>query len=236
MNRILNNRYHPPCACGGQREWSRIAHLNMTDPSQNCPSNWTLRSSPVRGCGKSTTSCDSAFFPPNGHRYSRVCGRVIAYQYGTPDAFYYSIRSGRNIDQVYMAGVSLTHGAVGARQHIWSFIAAISELDPQRISQKCSCSDTSHNWAFTTPSFVGNDYFCDTGNRGPGWSYTAYYPDDPLWDGGGCGSRSSCCEFNNPPWFCKELPLPTSDDIEIRNCGNDRREDVIITSMDIYVL
>ena len=23
-------------------------------------------------------------------------------------------------------------------------------------------------------------------------------------------------EFNNPPWFCKQLPEPTTEDIEIR--------------------
>ena len=38
-----------------------------------------------------------------------------------------------------------------------------------------------------------------------------YYPDnDPLWDGEGCGPTSICCDFNNPPWFCKTLPQPTS--------------------------
>ena len=26
-----------------------------------------------------------------------------------------------------------------------------------------------------------------------------------LWDGEKCGLTSTCCEFNNPPRFCKEL-------------------------------
>ena len=188
-----------------------------------------------------TTSCDSAFYSSNGQNYSRVCGSVIAYQYGTPAAFYWSIINSKpSLDQLYIAGVSLTHGAVGARQHIWSFVAAMGELDVHlsHLVNKCSCTDTRHNWearGYTTPSFVGNDYFCDTGNRGPSFSHTTYYPDDPLWDGEGCGSISSCCEFNSPPWFCKELPLPTSDDIDIRNCGGNSDEDVIITSLDIYV-
>jgi hypothetical protein len=30
----------------------------------------------------------------------------------------------------------------------------------------------------------------------------------------------ACCSFNSPPWFCKELPLATTDDIELRMCGN----------------
>ena len=33
-------------------------------------------------------------------------------------------------------------------------------------------------------------------------SYTA----DPLWDGEGCDETNTCCDFNSPPWFCKDLP------------------------------
>ena len=29
------------------------------------------------------------------------------------------------------------------------------------------------------------------------------------------------CSFNNPPWFCKELPQPTTDNIEVRVCGDE---------------
>ena len=38
---------------------------------------------------------------------------------------------------------------------------------------------------------------------------------DPLWDGQGCGSNSSCCTFNSPPWFNAQLSPPTNDDIEV---------------------
>ena len=34
----------------------------------------------------------------------------------------------------------------------------------------------------------------------------------------GCSGGSSCCQFNNPPWFCKTLPQST-DDLEIRICN-----------------
>ena len=87
--RILNARYNqPPCACGGTGEWNRIAYLNMNDTTQQCPSSWRLHTAPVRGCGRVTSrSCDSAIFPANGRTYSRVCGRVIAYQRGSTEAF-----------------------------------------------------------------------------------------------------------------------------------------------------
>ena len=68
----------PSCSCGGAglSLWTRIAHLNMSDPSQQCPSSWNLTTTPVRGCVSSIASggsCDSAIFPFNGQNYSRVC-------------------------------------------------------------------------------------------------------------------------------------------------------------------
>ena len=135
--------------------------------------------------------------------------------------------------------MSLTHGRIGSRQHIWSFVAALSEhtsdsyYDSRRMSQKCACTDTTFNWPYRTPSFVGNDYFCDTGNLA-GWSYTTLYRNNPMWDGAGCGSTSTCCEFNNPPWFCKTLPQATSDQVELRVCGSSH-ERIIVYLAEIFV-
>ena len=52
---------------------------------------------------------------------------------------------------------------------------------------------------------------------------------DPLWDGQGCGA-ASCCELSyppgvTPPWFCKQLPQATTDDIEVRLCGGEGTAD-----------
>ena len=82
---------------------------------------------------------------------------------------------------------------------------------------------------------MGDDYFCDTGGSGR-YAYT-FYSDDPLWDGAGCGPYNSCCSFNNPPWFYKQLPQPTTDDIEMRVCKSDAfiREDISIEMFDIYI-
>ena len=43
-------------------------------------------------------------------------------------------------------------------------------------------------------------------------------PADPLWDGKGCGPTNTCCSFNNPPWFIKNLHSSTTDDVEMRLC------------------
>ena len=87
---ILRNRH--PCPCGGPGPWTKIAHLNMTDPTQQCPPNWSLVTTPVRGCGRGSAfngRCNSATFPSNGRSYSRVCGRVNAYQRGTTRCFWF---------------------------------------------------------------------------------------------------------------------------------------------------
>ena len=234
-----NQNDSPQCPCGGSGPWRKIAHLNMNDPNQQCPTNWRLVTSPVRACARSTLtgpSCDSAVFSSEGTAYSHVCGRVNAIQRGTPEAFYASI-DGRNpgLDASYIDGVSLTHGAAGSRQHIWSFVAAQFEQDSIITSSVCPCTNTQTNWGHQIQPYIGNSYFCDTGDSDPGVSLAAY-PDDPLWDGEGCGPTSSCCQFNTPPWFCVKLEAPTTDDIELRICLNQGAQDesIEVTLVEIF--
>ena len=89
----------------------------------------------------------------------------------------------------------------------------------------------------TTPSpiFVGNDYFCDiTGSTDH--FQVIFYGDDPLWDGAGCGPNNDCCDSNNPPWFRKQLPWGTTDNIEMRLCREGfPDEDTPVEIIEIYV-
>ena len=201
-----------PCSCGSAG-WTRVAYLNMSDPQQTCPSNWNLNTFPVRGCGRSSTgklTCDSVVYPVNGLTYSRVCGRIIAYHKSWSEGLNYGLLSS-SIESAYVSGISLTHGPPGTRQHVWTFVGA--ENEQHFFYDNCPCAYANRTWPHPIPSFIGNDYFCETGRRGTGYNVTAFYLDDPLWDGEGCGSTSSCCEFNSPPWFCKFLPQPTTDDL-----------------------
>ena len=150
------------------------------------------------------------------------------------DAFipYYGHQS-RTIDHVYVDGVSLTYGH-SPRQHIWTFANAIDETGPIFDIYRCPCSQND-TYTGIVPPFIGNDYFCDTGSR---YSFEErWYTEDPLWDGEGCGGSSTCCEFNNPPWFCRELPQPTTDDIELRLCSDQStdNEDGALELINIYV-
>ena len=237
----LNSR--PVCPCGGDGSWSRIAHLDMSDPSQQCPPNWRLLTTPVRACGAASPSCASAVFPSNGQSYSRVCGRVIGIQKGAADAFHpSSLGLNNGPDGIYLDGISLTHGLPGSRQHIWSFVTATAEtsrnFDVNNQWSVCPCTNTNYTWPHQVPSFVGSNYFCDTGNPGPGSPTTAVYADDPLWDGAGCGPASTCCQLNTPPWFCTTLPQPTTDDLELRICQNNdiSEEDTLLSLADIYIM
>ena len=203
------------CSCDASGGWMRVAYLDMTDPTQQCPDGFKLinrTEPPLRTCGRPAShrdGCVSTTFPVYGIEYSRVCGRIVGYQFGSPSGFD-TLES--SIDSDYMAGISLTHGL--PRQHIWSFVNAQNELANFEV---CPCI---HNNTDSVPLFVGNNYFCDSAVRGSSTTEGIYHPDDPLWDGQGCGNTSTCCEFNNPPWFCKQLPQPTTDDIEFRLCEN----------------
>ncbi len=229
-----------PCSYGGVGNWTRVAYLNMSDTNQQCPSNWRLTSSPVRGCGRSSSewsTCDSVIYPVNGRTYSSVCGRINAYQKGRENAFYIQRD---NIESTYVSGVSITHGAPGSRRHIWTFAAAIGYHCPDFSHHLCPCSNNTAEWPYRVPSFIGNNYFCEAGRHIAGDctnEYGSYYPDDVLWDGQGCPASSTCCGLNSPPWFCTTLPDTTSDDLEIRLCGINSVsiEDTLLSSVDIYV-
>ena len=219
--------------CGGEGGWRRVVYLNMSDPTTSCPSGWQLISFPKRTCGKSnfnTLSCSPTFFPVNGGEYNRVCGSIIGYQDDFTDAFeaYDEFRV-TTIDGAYVAGVSLTHGSPGSRQHIWTFAAGATEANPS-INDVCPCDASI---SIDVPPFVGEDYFCESGNNFG--SINGISADDPLWDGRNCTLGSTCCSFNNPPYFTKQLSNPTTDDIEARICLWESGEDTPIEFIELYV-
>ena len=112
-----------PEQCGGPG-WRRVVFLNMTNTSHVCPSGLKLTSYSRRTCGRansSSNSCWSSTFSVGGSEYSRVCGRARAYRFGRNYAFYGYWNSHYGLDGLYVDGLSLTHGAPGSRQHIWTF-------------------------------------------------------------------------------------------------------------------
>ena len=228
------------CGCSSTVGWTRVAHVNMRHSSALCPAGLEMVTTPKRLCGrKHDSGCSSAMFSTYGIEYSRVCGKVIGYQYATTNAFGCGkeICSGKpTIDESYVDGVSITYGDTTPRKHIWTFAAAFTEVPSREDTEWiCPCTNTTVTFLGQVPAFVGSDYFCETG------SHThvteQYYLDDPLWNGHGCGSASICCDKPGLPYFCKQLPQPTTDDIELRLCldQDSENEDVLLEVIEINI-
>ena len=227
---------HTVPECGGSG-WRRVAFLNMTDPTQQCPDSWREYSQDsVRVCGRQESdigSCSSVDYSPDGLEYTHICGRIIGYQFATPDGYsssheYITLTPGNEINELYVDGVSVTYGNL--RQHIWTLYGAVRE----GVDGCCAPSPDTQ-----PPSFVKQNYFCDTGNpTNKGWSNT-FFTTYPLWDNdANCPSNATCCAPHSGPWFNTTLIDATTEDIEIRICGDERtsNEDTPLELIEIYVM
>ena len=227
----------PQC---GERLWYRVAHLNMSDSSQQCPSTWREHTTHgIRVCARpildSGSRCLSALYPVD-HQYDKICGRIIGYQFGSTDAFHSKTSTG--IEEAYVDGISITHG--NPRNHIWTYAAASTTNANTCSSRTCPCSSISSS---APPSYVGSNYYCESAYDSTDGSNcfitNRFFPNDPLWDGQQCDNEGTCCTgANTPPWFSVSLRSPTSDDIEVRICGDEEtryNEDTPIQLLEIYV-
>ena len=220
------------CVCdqAGSGAWMRVADIDMTRDKEECPIDGNFRSVTPPGteqtlCGGRSQQCISTSFSSLGIQYSRVCGRIVGYQFGSPDAFF----PNQQIHQRFLVGITLTYDDPPC--HIWSFAAGYNQYATGQGGCPCNIGSSA-----TTPTFVGNDYFCDSGYEVNSLPPSIYFVNDPLWDGSGC-DNGDCCEFNTPPWFCKDLPEYTTEDIELRLCLNENinYEDVAFEVVELYV-
>ena len=227
----------PPC---GDGPWTRVAYLNMTNPSQQCPPSWRLYSANgVRACGRPVTSASGGCYSQNYTvqlSYRRVCGRIIGYQVGSPNVF--DNEQLPIINEAYVDGVSVTYGE--PRKHIWTFAGGLSErIVTSYPNNTCPCALNGTGIRMQQPpAFVGNHYFCESGNPLNTFqnTNTFRYTNDPLWDGRNCEGQC-CSNYNSPPWFSVTLPDVTSEKIEVRICSDQEtdNEDTPIGLLEIYV-
>ena len=203
--------------CGVTGGWTRIGYLDMSDATQSCPPTFSLYTyQGVRYCRRSV-QCSSVSFPTNGLNYTQICGRVTSYNYAHTDAFSPGVNFGYTLDTSYVDGISITRGS--PRQHVWSLASALYE---NRLSStdSCPCAQGSST---TTPSYVGSNYYCESGNPNNWYQSGRFYnPSDALWDGQDCSAlESPCCTNPMMPWFYRNFTSPSSDFIELRQCGNE---------------
>ena len=222
--------------CGGPG-WRRVVFLNMTDSSHVCPAGLNLTTYSKRTCGRahsSRYSCSSTTFSVGGSQYSRVCGRALAYRFGHNFAFLRYHFFGQGINGYYVGGLSLTHGAPGSRQHIWTFASGLFTGNRYSSHSRYRCPCDNGN-TYPSPPFVGNDYFCESVTQS---SYQRiFYPNATLWDGQVCEGGGTCCRFNNPPWFTKNLANSTTEDIELRLClwNTPTISNIALELLELYV-
>ena len=215
--------------CGGiEGGWMQVVDMDI-NRDNSCPGNWKMITNPRQLClGLTTAGCASAYFYAKGVSYDHICGQAKAYQKGSPDAFESKKRS---INDNYVDGISITLGS--PRKHVWTYAAGVSD-DYNYPTHNCPCAAIP---GISPPAFVGNDYYCESGNIGR-WELTPYYLTDPLWDGNGCSSGNSCCAQIGMPWFYRKLKMTTIEDFEIRICKDfpHSDEDIAVEKIEIFVL
>ncbi len=224
-------------ACGSQAGgWRRLVQVDFANSNVTCPNGLKKRDdNGLRSCGIASPGaiCVSIKYPANDLPYRQVCGRVVAYQFGYTDAFSnFAGMSDGTINSIYVDGVSITYGEQ-PKKHLWTFASALSETT-RVASVSCSCISNNTESSRFVPSFVGDHYSCATGS--PGTEGQIFFGDNPLWDGLGCGPGNTCCS-TQPRWFHRTLPLPVTEDIELRVCSDEIRtsEDVALKEVTFYV-
>ena len=142
---------------------------------------------------------------------------------------------GQTIDGYYVDGLSFTHGS--PRTHIWTFASGLfSGTTSGKVNRSLRCPCDPGNTYSSSPPFVGNDYFCDSVATASNWDQPfRFRPDNALWDGEDL--INPCYGLNNPPWFNKTLPVPTTDDIEFCMCFTrlDTDTNIGVELLEVYV-
>ncbi len=134
--------------------WRKVAELDMTDNSNQCPSTLTQRiDSNKRTCAinSNSASCAPVIYSIDAIKYSKVCGKILGYQFSTLNAFAGVNRLiDSSIDSNYVDGISLTHGR--PRKHIWTFVGSIQEVGNNPLNY-CPCTllqFLQHLWGMIT--------------------------------------------------------------------------------------
>ena len=227
-----------PC---GDGVWERVVKEDYCLVGGNtCPGDWVpVMDSGRQFCGGMSVSssatmpfCDSATFQV-GREYSKVCGKIVGYGYGSNEAV--AINNMDDVEAVYVDGLSLTRGMAGSRTHVWTFAIGIAENAAINQGDVCPCNPLFPAGGFV-PSFIGGDIFCESGLElvdGSNPAPATLHLTDPLWDGRQC--RDECC--NSSPYFVKTLDTATNEQLEIRICnhGTIPSQNNVVEKIEIFV-
>ena len=154
----------------------------------------------------------------------------FAYAYGKV-SWYKPDTTSRSLDGVYVDGISITSG--NPRKHVWTYAVGLS--DDYRGFQQHNCPCAQYPGP-EFPTYVGNHYYCESGNTGIFYK-PKFYTEDPLWDGAGCLPENSCCYNAGMPWFFRQFPTTTTGYIEVRICRDQLfvDEGVAVEHLQLYI-
>jgi hypothetical protein len=221
--------------CGVQGGWMYVTSLDMKRPDDKCPSQFKQETAGgKRVCVKTAqTGCSSQHYSTGGVEYAEVCGKARGYSYGSPDTAPYPPGTYRSIEEAYTDGVSITHGS-HPRKHIFTYMGGWTEYPQGAHELRCPCAAKGVPLKYN--HFIGNNFYCESGNPNRLWE-KKWYLDDPLWDGAGCPTGNSCCSNSGLPYFHRTLPRVTTDNIEVRLCADQPRpdEDIGLEQLELYV-
>ena len=212
---------HP---CGGSG-WKVAVYRDFRDPNTPCPDEWeqTMYDERPHTCGKRTAGqgCDFTIFTETEDlEYSKVCGRIKAYQVGTPDA-----SSSR---------LHMHFGSFPVRNVIWAFTAGTtqSQVNSSLADNRCPCDGGD---AYS--SVFDDIHFCESliKDDTPGAKFNNhFFSNNVLWDDVGCSSSGDCCSKFVGPYFIRHLQFTVTDPIGVHICTNDR-SNFAIELIEIYV-
>ena len=212
--------------------WRRVVYINPT-LNNSCPSGLRMVSIPntnKQACGGTVDrGCSSVNFTVD-QNYTDICGIVQGYQSNSPNAFEGISDLGKTINDPYVDGISITQGS--PRRHVWTYAAYYHE---GRVDM-CPCTTSDGNVSHPPPSFVGDDYYCETALLSSSSSNRVVW-EDPLWDGKGCSRpEDRCCQRFG--WFHKTVPS-SDKHIELRWCVDQdmqNNEDILVDFAEIWVM
>ena len=87
----------------------------------------------------------------------------------------------------------------------------------------CPCATGS---TVKVPDFIGNNYFCESGNPDKTAVPGKVYSGDTLWNMYKCNElEASCCRKDRNEHIYAVLPSSTTDDIEVKVCSDEATSD-----------
>ena len=223
--------------CGGHKGgWTTIVKLD-TSRGDACPPGWTNITTPggspkvVCRTGDDPSGCYSAIFTTYNITFNKICGQAKGYQKGSTEAFHPTKYITKSINDHYVDGLSITLG--NPRKHVWTYASGVSD-DGNYPDWNCPCAATPGP---DPPAFVGDHYYCESGNTGT-FNTNDYHTSDILWDGNGCHhANNNCCTNPDMPWFFRQLSLSINDYLEVRICHLNvfSNDDTLVESVELYI-